>query len=117
MLDHSQDGASRVFEVLSLSTLLQRRRVSSSIRRAGRVVAKHLGSFIGVSVGPLAVRPLALKAKKTFSAADIERDDDPIPDFEILIAPADFNHFPHELVTKNVTFLHAGNVPIVQMQI
>jgi hypothetical protein len=90
--------------------------VAESEQAGGRLphcLCRHLG----VRIGSVAAREEALLAEPALPAANGERDDDAIADFEVFDFGTQFDHLAHVLVTENIAALHGGLITVEEMKV
>src|SRR5262249_19241873 len=71
----------------------------------------------GVWIRVVAERMQIPFAEKTSPTGDAEWNYNPVTLYEIFDLGPGLNNLAHKFVTEDVTFLHRGNVPIIQMKI
>ena len=102
--------------VFSLATGIMARQMGIA-KEASSIMAKHFRGLVCVAICPLTARPLSLFAKEAFATANIERDDNPVSDFQFRILGADLDDLPHKLMPQDVATLHCRDVTVVKMKI
>ncbi len=76
---------------------------------------RQIGFICGIGV--VTGGKLLLLTEEALAASDYEGHHDPLSDLQPPVSTADLHYAPHELVTQNVTGLHARDVVIIQMQV